>query len=394
MNRSRSIFLAASLVLLLPLVAGVLWSETRARRARDGEDSLYKYLAIFSEVFGLVRHNYVDATEPETLLTGAMDGVTDALDPFSVWVPASSAAEYERALAVGRSRTGLTVLRDRGIAFVLAVEEGSPGADAGFEAGDILTEIDGEPTREQPAWRLSRLLAAEPGKTVTARILRQGDSRELELVASEYPEPAPRVERVRGLPVLHVPSFTGDTAGKVGELVAGLAEAGETKLLVDLRGVAGGRTEAGYEVASRFATGELGRLGAEEKPVREFRGEDEPQWQGEVVVLVDGATQGAAEVLAAALRGRAGARVVGVGTFGWAGRLEWIDLDGGDRLHLTTAFYTAPDGTPISKGLAPDVVVDELSRRFEDRDRPLSELILERGVELLLGEGEPAARAA
>lgn len=394
MNRSRTIFLACSLVLLLPLVAGVVWSDVAAGRDRDGEDSLYKYLAIFSEVLGLVRHNYVDETDPSALLAGAMDGVSDALDPFSAWIPAEQVADYQRALALGRSRTGLTVLRDRGVAFVLSVEEGSPGAGAGFEAGDILTEVDGEPTRDLPAWRIADLLGREREGPVRARILRQGESEEIEMTAAAYAAPVPKVERVRGVPVLHLPTFDEATAEAVAPLLAELAGAGESRLLVDLRGVAGGSAEGAYGVARRLAHGELGRLGAAEAPRREFRSEGEPVWTGEIVVLVDGATQGPAEILAAALRERAGARLVGVETFGWAGERDWVELEGGGRLHLTSAFYTTPEGEPISSALAPDVLVDALARRFGDRERPLSELILERGLDLLLGETRPAEQAA
>jgi carboxyl-terminal processing protease len=154
MTRNRVAFLALSLVLTLPLLGGALWSAVVRNGPDDGGDSLYKYLAMFSEVFGLVRSDYVDPTDAGTLLSGAMEGATDALDPFAIFVPREAAATFDKALAVGRSLSGLTVVRDHGVAYVLAVEAGSPGAAAGFESGDILADVDGHETHEMPRWQL------------------------------------------------------------------------------------------------------------------------------------------------------------------------------------------------------------------------------------------------
>jgi carboxyl-terminal processing protease len=156
-------------------------------------------------------------------------------------------------------------------------------------------------------------------------------------------------------------------------------------LLIDLRSVAGGDVEAAYALGALFASGELGGLETRGEERREFRSDAEPLWDGRTVVLVDGGTLGPAEVLAAILRDGAGGELVGVRTFGWAGERTFVELSSGARLHLTTAFYTGPEGEPLSGGVAPDIVVDELSRSLDERDRSLRELILERGVDRLLG---------
>lgn len=392
MNRNRVLFLAASLALTVPLVGGVLWSAAAERRD-DGGDSLYKYLAMFSEVFGLVRNDYVDPTEAGDLLAGALDGATDALDPFSVFVPREARTEFARVLEVGRSRTGISLVHDHGVAYVLAVEDGSPAAAAGLEAGDVLAEIDGGSTRDLPHWRLERLLAGEPGTRFEIEVLRQGDAKKLSLTLAEYAPPRPSLSEAGGLPLLRLPSFGAATAGEARALLEQLAARGAGKLLVDLRGVAGGAPAAGFELAALFAEGSLGRRVARERTLREFAGAP-PVWKGEIVALVDGGTQGPAELLAAVLRDRAGARLVGARTFGWAGEREMVDLSDGAALLLTTSFYSGPDGAPMSKGLAPEFLVDDLQRSFGERDKPLGELILERGIEILSGAGEAARQAA
>jgi carboxyl-terminal processing protease len=394
MSRKRAAFLVLSLAVMIPIVTGVLWSAATERRADDGEDSLYKYLSIFSEVFGLVRSSYVDETDARALLAGALEGAGDALDPFSTYVPAEGVEAYERALAAGPSRSGLALADDQGIVYVLGVEAGSPAATAGFQTGDIVAEVDGRSTRELAAWQLASLLAGEPGASLACDVLREGEEVELTLVLADYAAPAPSIERVREQPVLHPGRFVEGTAGAVRPLLAELAAAGGDRLLVDLRGAAGGSAPAAYEIAGLFASGSLGKLAGRDGVVRDFGAAGEPVWKGRLVVLVDGYTQGPAEVLAAALKQRAGAKLVGLPSFGWAGEREMVALEGGARLHLTTAFYTGPDGEPIAEGLEPDLLVDDLAATFGEREKPVSERILEHGLELLVEDGDGERRAA
>jgi carboxyl-terminal processing protease len=393
MNRSRALFLVLSLAVLAPLVTGVLWSAAD-RRADDGEDSLYKYLAIFSEVLGLVRNNYVDPAELDQLLAGAMDGSTDALDSFSIFLPKGSADVYRRALEIGNAHSGVVALKDHGIAFVVAVEEGSPGDAAGLESGDILASIDGRETREMPAWELEALLAGRPGSQLAIEVIRRGDAQSIELELGPFAPAAPRVEEIQGESVLRVPRFDAATPEAVATILRGLTQRGVERLLVDLREVAGGSPAAAYETAGLFAQGELGRLEKRGTEVTAFRGEKEPVWKGRLAVLVDGGTLGAAEILAAVLQEKADADLVGVKTFGWAGERSLVDLPGGGRLRLTTAFYTGPGGGTLSKGLAPDLLVDELTRSFAERDLSLRDLILDRGLRHLRGDAAAEKRAA
>lgn len=389
MNRGRALFLVLSLAVLVPLVSGVLWSATRTGASGD-EDSLYKYLAIFSEVLGLVRSSYVDETDLAHLVVGAMDGSTEALDPFSLYLPAAAVAPHARAAEVGSALSGLIVLRSRGIAYVVSVEEGSPGERAGFEPGDVLAEVGGRSTREMAAWEIDALFTGEPGTRLACEVLRRGEAERKTLELARFEPAGPRLEQAEEFPMLRLPRLAESSATSARPLLARLAASGAAKLLVDLRGVAGGSVDAAYAVGALFARGPLGELRERDRALATFEGTDEPLWRGEIAVLVDGSTLGAAEVLATILRERAGAKLVGVPTFGWAGVRSPVDLEGGGRLLLTTAFYRGPEGAPIDEALAPDLLVDELSIRFGERERKLRDLILDRGIRLLRGEAESA----
>jgi carboxyl-terminal processing protease len=197
--------------------------------------------------------------------------------------------------------------------------------------------------------------------------------------------------------VLRIPCFSAETAAQVlGELgPRGKAGTPATnKLLIDLRGVSSGDPEQAYEVAKLFVGGELGAMMRRKQEVRSFESTDTPLWQGRLVVLVDRGTAGAAEVFASVLRQRVGAELVGERTLGYAGHQATADLSTGSRLFFTDAFYTGPDKKPINESLKPDLLVSERNRTFLEKDVPMSDLILRRGVHHLLDEPALPADAA
>ena len=302
MNRSRILFFLFSLAVLLPIISGTLSRAATDQPADD--DALSKHLSVFSEVMSLIRRAYVEETSMDELLAGALDGATDALDPLSTFVPADSLGAYREVREIGRDHSGLTVGKERGIAFVIAVESGSPGEAAGLGVGDILAEIDGRSTRGIPLWELQSVLAQDPGSELNLEILRRGQSRELTLNLETYEPSEPTLEDHEGVAVLRLSRIEPETVETVREVLQGLTESGQGKLLIDLRGLAGGSSESAYAIAGLFASGELGRLqGGEGAEVR-FEGLEASAWAGDTVVLVNAGTQGPAEILAAVLRQR------------------------------------------------------------------------------------------
>jgi carboxyl-terminal processing protease len=390
MNRARIVFFLGSAAVVLGLLSGSLFGA--AGEGDRGDDSLYKHLSVFTEVLSLIRQAYVDPPDVEALMAGALDGTTDALDPFSLYVPESEVERYRLAREIGTRHSGLTLLKERGVAYVVAVEPGSPAAAAEIAAGDLVTEIDGRNTRVLPLWDLNEALAAAPGTIVRLALLRLGEPVAVDLRLAAFEPPAPALDERDGVAVLRVPSFLPETPARVRELLARAAAAGQRRLVLDLRGVAGGDPEIAFRVAELFAQGELGALTAKGERLAGFRGDAETAWSGAPVVLITRGTLGPAELLAEVLRQAAGAELVGERSFGWSGRQDWADLPAGGRLYFTDAFYAGPDGEPLASALEPDLEVDRVS--FDQRERSLDELILDRGVERARELGaEPAAEA-
>lgn len=359
LDRGRLLFLLSSFLVIALVATGSLVASS-AREADAADDSPYKYLSVFLEVFGLVNKAYVDEPDESVLLAGAFEGAIDALDPFSLYVPKEAVERWQSARAVGTGHSGLLVLKERGVAYAVAVEEGSPADEAGIETGDILAAIDGRRTRREPLYEIHAMLSGAPGSTLDVEVLRRGRKSHVDLVLGEYPRPAVSLEVRDGVPVLRVPSLdpgaAADVAGSLDVLRRGELDGVETtdRLLVDLRGVAGGAESEAYAVAELLAPGELGSLVRRDETLETFAAEGEPAWKGRLVLLVNRSTQGAAEVLATVLRQTVEAELVGERTFGHAGQLRVVDLSDGGQLQITSAFYTGPDREPIHTSLQPD----------------------------------------
>lgn len=392
MNRSRFLFFLLSLAVLLPVISGTLSRASTDQPADD--DALSKHLSVFSEVMSLIRRAYVEETSIDELLAGALDGATDALDPLSTFVPADQIDAYERVREIGRSHSGLTVGKERGIAFVIAVDAGSPGQEAGLREGDILAEIDGRSTRGIPLWELQSVLAREPGTELGLEILRRGQAKELTLRLRTYEQAGATLEDHDGLAVLRLGRIEAETVEEVRKALQDLSRWGQDKLLIDLRGLAGGSSEAAYSVAGLFASGELGHLQSGEGAEVRFEGFADQPWTGDAVVLVNAGTQGPAEILAAVLRQRSGAQLVGQRSFGLAGHQRLVPLSDGSGVLLTDAYYTGPDGEPISTSLVPDEVVSERLRPLSEEEGEIEDRTLQRGLELLAEEEEATEEVA
>lgn len=390
MSRSRIVFFLFSAILFFPLLAATLLRAADTNPAPAQEDSFYRYLSVFSETLGLVRQAYVDEPDMETLMAGALDGTTDALDPFSLYVPASAVSGYAQAATVGRRYSGLTLLKERGIAYVVAVENGSPGGIAGIKPGDIVAKLNSRSTRLMPIWEMQEVLASQPGTKIEIELIRVGEPVNAKFELKPFDPPPVSLTEAEAVAVLRIPTFDGETATAVRDVLAKNAGKVKDKLLVDLRGVSSGEPEAAYAAARLFTSGDMGALMRRAEELQAFRGEENPAWKGKMVILVDRGTLGAAEVFATVMRQKEKAELVGERTFGHAGRQGSADLSSGGRLLFTEAFYTGPDKKPLNEALKPDLLVDERSRTYLEKDIPMGELILQRGIRRLLGE-EPAA---
>ena len=386
-NRSRVLFVVVSLCALASL---------RAMTGPEGagRDPATQALSIFSEVFSLTRSNYVEPTDSKTLLEGAYDGMSDALDPFSYYVPASSMAAYKAEQAAAAATPGVVFARRGGYPYVVAPLPGSPAEKADVKAGDLIDSIDGKPMRNAPMWKINAALQGPEGSTCELAVFRGGEDKKLTIsVARRRFEPsAPSVKWERDVAIIRIPTFTPAAAAAVKKELDEASRRSIDRVILDLRGSIGGAIPDAVPVAALFVDkGPIATVQsrkAPEKPLEVAAGP--PAWKGRVVLLMDDSTAGPAEVFAAALHDRAGSKTVGETTVGMAIVQRNVPTEEGGSLFMTVGRYVSPSGQVLGgKGLTPDERVLVLPGETGDRD-----LILERGLEVVRATDAPARQAA
>jgi carboxyl-terminal processing protease len=389
-NRSRVLFVVVSLCALASLRA-VSGPEG------SGRDPATQALSIFSEVFSLTRTNYVEPTETKTLLEGAYDGMSDALDPFSYYVPATSMAAYKAQQAAGAASTGVVFARRGGYPFVVAPLPGSPADKAGIKGGDLIDSIDGKTMRNAPMWKIKAALDGPEGSTCEIAVFRGGDEKKLKISVprAKFEPTAPSAKWERDVAIVSIPTFTPTAAAAVRKELEEASRRSIDKVVLDLRGSIGGSIPDAVPVAALFLPkGPVATVVSRKAPEKPLETTGEPVWKGRVVILMDDSTAGAAEVFAAALHDRASSTTVGETTVGMAIIQKSVPTQEGGNLYMTVGRYVSPSGKVLGgKGLQPDERVLVLPGDHAAGEPGERDLILERGLELVRAD-VPARRAA
>jgi carboxyl-terminal processing protease len=381
-NRARLLFIVVSVLALASL---------RAVDSGTGRDPATKALSVFSEVFSLTRGNYVDPTDQKGLLEGAYDGMTDALDPFSYYVPAASMSAYRAQQASGALTPGIIVARRGGFPYVVAALPGSPAQVAGVQPGDLINSVDGKNLRTAPLWKIRSALEGPEGTTVEVGLFRVVEEKKLSLRLrrERFTPPAPETRWEKDLGIVKVPALTAGTAESLSRAIEEANRRSIGVLLIDLRGSIGGEISDAAPAASLFVgRGPVARLVTRKVTLRPLEATGERAWKGRTILLIDDATGGAAEVFAGALKDRASATTVGETTAGMAIVQRLVPTGSGGSLFMTVARYQTPSGAILGgKGLPPDERVIVFPGDTEGRDP-----ILERALEV--ARRAPARQAA
>lgn len=393
MSKKKIVFLSVSAALLLSLLGGALFGQATQK------NNIYRYLSIFTEVFDLVKNNYVEQVPADQLMDGAFSGVTDAIDEFSYYVPPAQMAAYKNFTDVEDNGVGLIVTKRFGYAFVIAAVPGSPAAKSGIERGDFIEKIDGQPTQKMAVWQVRNLLRA--AKPVKLQVLRGGQTKrdEFTLQQAAFHPLAIGNAQYGGVAYLKIPYFEKGTAAQLAASLENVRKAGSRKLIIDLRGNAGGDVDEAIISADEFLTsGLITSLEGRKIDPKKWQADRNAAYDGDLEVLTDGSTAAGAEIFAAAIHGNQRGKVVGVTTYGKSIVQRFVTLPSGGGVYMTVGHYTTPDMKAIKAvGIRPDVIVDLSSLALRDdtaphgapqATKPKDDLILQKALQLF---NEPAA---
>ena len=361
----RIVLWISSPVIAFAIIGGVL-SKATAR-----EDT-YPQLRIFADVVDKITGDYVDKVNIDKVMTGAMHGLADSLDPDSAYLNADQVKQIESNAPVPTGDVGLDLTRQYYLR-VIATRDGSPADKAGLRTGDYVRIISDMPTREMSVYEGMRRLRGAPGTKVKLTIIRGSTS-------------DPHVVELTREAIATNDVTSKVAAPGVGYLrIADLVKGGASKLIVDVRRASGGPIEGGIALAKLFVpSGTLTvkeTRGAEKETIAAGGGDGSVSLP--TTLLIDSGTSGAAELFASALVGNKRADLIGEHTIGRAAQQKLVRLPDGSGLWLTTTRFLTPAGQPLhEKGLDPTVAVDEPDVEF-GQPAPTTDPILDKALERL-----------
>lgn len=357
-DRDKLAVVSFSTVLALVLLIGVLLGQER------GSLEPYRPLAVLSEVLARIQSDYVEDPNFNQVTEGALHGLLESLDPYSSYLSPQEYQEYQRR-SRGEASVGMVVSKRFGFVGIVATLPNGPAKKAGLQAGDIIESIDGQTTREMSFAEVTARLEGPVGSTVTLAMVREraGEPKPFQLRREAVPLPDVAARIIApGIGYLRVEALPQGASQKIAARLQELRRNGASKFVLDLRDNATGEMDESVATANLFLRrGLIGYLTGQQHARESFMADaakavaDEP-----LAVLVNNATGGAAELVAAAVLDNHRGDVIGERTFGIGSVQKIIPLDDGSALLLSVAKYYSPSGKQIQEGgVTPNVVVEE-----------------------------------
>lgn len=337
-------------------------------------------MSLFWKVWATLDSRFVSSTTtpPETnqeRVWSAIEGLVKSYgDPYTIFMPPQDTELFQSDIAGEFGGVGMEVGMKKDAITVIAPLPDSPAEKAGILSGDILVKIDGVSTENMNVDEAVVKIRGEKGTEVHLTLFREGETelREVTIKRDTINIPTIKTEEKDDVFIIHLYSFSANSESLMQGAFASFAKSKKHKLIIDLRGNPGGYLQSAVGIASYFLpTGKVvvrENFGeGKEEHIYRSAGRDMGVDTFKTVVLVDGGSASASEILAGALQEHGVAKLIGTHTFGKGSVQELIDLPSGSSLKVTIARWLTPNGRSISDGgLTPDTVVEVTP---EDRDK-------------------------
>lgn len=357
--------LGLALGAMMTLGQGVL-----AERSAEPEAIPLEDLRTFTEIFAKIKNDYVEPTEDRKLLENAIKGMLAGLDPHSSYLVPHEYKELQAGTSGEFGGLGIEVGMENGFVKVIAPIDDTPAQRAGVKAGDLIIRLDDTPVKGMSLGEAVKLMRGKPGSAIEITVIRDGLEKPLKISITRD---VIRVTSVKsrmledGYGYVRVTQFQTRTGENLRAAVSRLKEKNDAPLqglVLDLRNNPGGVLSAAVAVSDAFLSkgtivyteGRMddAQLKFNAKPTDVLGG-------APMVVLVNGGSASASEIVAGALQDHRRAIIMGNKTFGKGSVQTILPMDNGSALKLTTARYFTPNGTSIqAKGITPDIILDDV----------------------------------
>ena len=357
---------AAVIIAAATLVGGIYGRRAFSQEAGGAEGSAQRIESAYREAVSVISENYVDSVDYEKANEAAIQGMLFTLDPHSSFF---SPAEYRRLLQDQESRftgIGVSILRHRDGVYVQTPIEGTPAAKAGLRFGDRIVEVDGKDARDWTTAAVSKAVRGPEGEPVTIKIERAGSQAPLFFTIKRGSVPQPSIRNYFMLRpgvgyVGLTGGFTHTTSDELAAALEELSGQGMQQLILDLRNNPGGLLDQAIKVASHFVPKNRAVVSVrsrDEESNREYKNVFFDPIEQPLVVLVNGNSASASEIVAGAIQDHGRGLVVGETTFGKGLVQRIFNLPYGAGLTLTTAKYYTPYGRLIQRSYAGGSIYD------------------------------------
>lgn len=369
MMRKASILLAGAAMGALATVAVTQPRALLGTSANASVSDTYRHLNLFGDIFERVRSDYVERPDDSKLIEAAINGMLTSLDPHSSFLDARNFRDMQVQTRGEFGGLGIEVTQEDGQIKVVAPIDDTPASKAGILANDLITHIDGEPIQGLSLQQAVERMRGPVGSNITVRVTRQGaQPRDIQITRDRIVIRAVR-HRIEGEDVgyIRITQFNEQTTDSLRRAIEDIrAKVPNDKLrgyVLDLRNNPGGLLDQSISVSDAFLDrGEI-------VSTRGRNTEESQRWNARagdltggkpIVVLINGGSASASEIVAGALQDHARAAVLGTRSFGKGSVQTIIPLGSQGALRLTTARYYTPRGRSIqARGIDPDIMLEQ-----------------------------------
>ena len=355
-------------------LAGPVLAENNTDKA-----DVYEQLDLFGDIFDRIRSEYVEEVDAKELIEAAINGMLTSLDPHSGYLPPVDAEKMREQTRGEFGGLGIEVTQEEGFVKVVSPIDGTPADEAGMEAGDFITHVDGESVLGLTLNEAVERMRGPVGSEIIITVVREGEDEpfDVTIIRDFIKLTAARVRTEGKSVVIRVTTFNDNTFDNIRDgLDKELESAGGLDningVIIDLRNNPGGLLSQAIRVSDAFLDkGEIvSTRGRDPEEGDRYNATPGDLIDGKpIVVLINGGSASASEIVAAALKDHRRGIVVGTKSFGKGSVQTVMPLRKQSAMRLTTARYYSPSGRSIQNlGVTPDIIVEQPRRRAEEED--------------------------
>ncbi len=375
------------IILILGFIAGGIFFNqidktalmAQAKNGSEDKNRVYEQLNLFGEVFDRIRSGYVEDVNSSDLISAAIRGMLTSLDPHSGYMPPESFQDMQVDTRGAFGGLGIEVTQEDGFVKVVSPMDGTPASEAGIQSGDFITHVDGEAILGLTLSEAVDKMRGPVGSEVSLTVVRNLDEEPFDIVIIRdvIKLTAARVRVEDDVIIVRVTTFNEQTTPNIKKGIKEKIEELSGKdnvsgFIIDLRNNPGGLLSEAISVSDMFLNqGEIvstrGRNNGQAKRYSASKGdlaENKP-----IIVLINGGSASASEIVAGALQDHKRAVILGTKSFGKGSVQSVIPLGENGAMRLTTARYYTPSGRSIQAlGVVPDIIVEQLPRLNNEKE--------------------------